>query len=503
MWPETVVREKSRVMLGERLMRFAVVVYLLLATTLAHAQPEPAPDRDAPAPDSAPAAAPEPTPVDLDLTEQLRELAAQNRELAEELEIVKEELELLQEDQQYAEQRIEKVAPIASRLTGYLDVGFFSVGGDGTGIRPDIGYVNFPEYASHGVPDSWLFMGDPLSVMVNSRGDPATTGESRAITFDGIRGRKSTFLVNSLNVGLFSEVGENTVLQAKIDFLPRGRDVSDPGGLFLADYVDVRLAYVEHRIPGERIKTSLFAGKFDSVIGFEYRSQEAPARIEVTPSLICRYTCGYPIGVKARLQMLDDNLVLNAAITNGSHFSEGFAFYNEIDANHMKTAAGRLSYSFPFVKELEIGVSGMIGAQDNQPSNDTLQWMYAIDAHFHRDDLVIRGEFVQGRARGETEVGKAACGLVPCLEFKGAYGLAGYRVTNVVMPYLRVDWRDALHEAGASFVYISELLRITPGMRLTINEHLIFKLEYTVNRELGRIPQFPNDVFTSSLVAKY
>jgi hypothetical protein len=290
-------------------------------------------------------------------------------------------------------------------------------------------------------------------------------------------------------------------MTAKIDFVPRGRDVSDPDGVFMGDFVDIRLAYVEHRLADDRV--SLFAGKFDSVVGFEYRSQEAPSRIEVTPSLICRYTCGYPIGLKARVQLLDKHLVMNAAVTNGSHFTEGFAFQNEIDRNHFKTGAARLSYSVPFVKELEIGVSGLFGAQDNQPANDTRQWMYGIDAHYHRDDLVIRGEYVQGRANGETEPGGPACDLAPCLTFKGAYGLVGYRVTNVIMPYVRVDWRDALHRSGASFVYISELIRATPGVRLTISEHLIVKAEYTVNRELGRIPQFANDVFTTSLVVKY
>jgi hypothetical protein len=93
--------------------------------------------------------------------------------------------------------------------------------------------------------------------------------------------------------------------------------------------------------------------------------------------------------------------------------------------------------------------------------------------------------------------------VVPCLQFKGAYGLVGYRVTNIVMPYVRVDWRDALHRNGASFVYISELGRLTSGIRLNLTPNLIVKAEYTLNRELGRIPQFNNDVFTSALVVTY
>lgn len=480
-------------------MRLVCAATIFLASSPAVAQPAPP---EAPPPEAPPTPAETPPPALPDPSAAVKELEAANRELREQVDELRETVELMQEDQKYVEERVDKLSPISSRLSGYLDIGFFNVSGDGSGIRSDTGFAVFPEYASRGVPDSWVFMGDPLSTMVNSRGDPATTGESRAITFDPIGGRTSTFLINSLNVGIATEVGANTVLQAKIDFLPRGRDVSNPDGTFLGDYVDVRLAYVERRITRDWIKASLFAGKFDSVIGYEYRGQEAPTRIEVTPSLICRYTCGYPIGLKARVQMLD-GLTLNAAVTNGSSFSEGFAFYNEIDRNQFKTASGRLSYTFPFVSELEIGVSGLFGAQDNQTSEDVYQRMFAVDAHFHRDDLVIRGEYVQGRAPGETESGEPRCNVAPCLKFKGAYGLVGYRATNVVMPYLRVDWRDARHESGASFIYISELVRFTPGIRLTFTENVIMKAEYTVNRELGRIPQFPNDVFTSSLVVKY
>jgi hypothetical protein len=71
------------------------------------------------------------------------------------------------------------------------------------------------------------------------------------------------------------------------------------------------------------------------------------------------------------------------------------------------------------------------------------------------------------------------------------------------MPYARVDWRDALHRSGASFIYISQLLRVTAGLHFELGTAVIVKAEYTVNRELGRIPQFDDDVFTSSLVVRY
>jgi hypothetical protein len=172
----------------------------------------------------------------------------------------------------------------------------------------------------------------------------------------------------------------------------------------------------------------------------------------------------------------------------------------------MKTGSGRLHVE-P-IRGLEIGVSGQWGAQDYQSVDSTRQWMYGVDFHLHRHDLVLRGEFVQGRVKGETSLPPPTeyvkpCNEAACLQFKGAYGLLGYRITNILMPYVRVDWRDALHRKGTSFVYISELARLTSGIRLALTHNVVVKAEYTYNRELGRIPQFPNDVFTSSLVISY
>jgi hypothetical protein len=459
--------------------------------------PTPAPPQPPPPPPPEPPKA-EPQPVPTIDEDRLRKLEEENAQL-------REDLDILREDHEYVEERVGKLSKVSAKLTGYLDVGFFGVIGDGPGIVPDLGYEHFPEYdGPGGVQEQWVFMGDPLSTMINSRGDPATTGPSRAITFDPIKGTHPTFLINSLNVGLFSEVGDKLVFTAKLDVLPRGRDVSEPDGLFLGDYLDLRLAYAEYRLDKGKHKLNLYVGKFDSVVGLEYRSQEAPSRVEVTPSLICRYTCGYPIGLKARARFFNDALVFNAAITNGSQFSEGFALYNEIDTNSMKTGSARLSYQLPGIKELEIGVSGMFGAQDNQASDTVYQWLVGADIHYYRQNLVFRAEYVKGRANGEQDpANPAKCDLSECLEFQGAYGLLGVRLSNVTMPYVRVDWRDALHRDGASFVYISDLMRVTLGMHFTILDSLIFKAEYTNNQELGRVPNIVNDVFTSSLVVKY
>jgi hypothetical protein len=112
---------------------------------------------------------------------------------------------------------------------------------------------------------------------------------------------------------------------------------------------------------------------------------------------------------------------------------------------------------------------------------------------------------VWGHAPGKTSstAGVAVCDLAPCLAYKAAYGLVAWRATNTWVPYLRVDWRDALHQHGAEFVYVSKLARATVGVRAEFGDAVIVKAEYTYDRELGRIPQFPDDVFTASLVVKF
>jgi len=78
--------------------------------------------------------------------------------------------------------------------------------------------------------------------------------------------------------------------------------------------------------------------------------------------------------------------------------------------------------------------------------------------------------------------------------------LAGWRANNWVTPYLRADIRDALHLFGPEFVYVSQVARATIGARLDLQDRALLKFEYTWNRELGRLPQFSNDVLTTSIV---
>src|SRR4029079_16076309 len=108
-----------------------------------------------------------------------------------------------------------------------------------------------------------------------------------------------------------------------------------------------------------------FLGKFDSVIGIEYRSRKAKQRFGITPSLIARYTTGTPVGIKVRSRLGPNDLVTVAgAWTNGSSVIEPFHFYDETDSNAGKTVSGRVSIAPPPPVLLELGVSGLYCAQD-------------------------------------------------------------------------------------------------------------------------------------------
>jgi hypothetical protein len=476
-----------------------VGVLCSLESAIAHGQAAPAPDAAPPSSSTEPQPQPPAQPSIEELDRRLRELedrlGESERRRAEAEQQAKEERRRLEE-------RVERVEPVLGRITGYVDVGFFKVAGNGSGIRADIGHEHLPEYAA--VPDSWTFLGDPLATAVNARGEPADTGGSRAITFNPIHaGSAPSFIVNSLTLNLFAAVGDDLTANAAVDFVPRSRNVSDPMGTSLGDFIDVKLAYLEYIVPLTRMDLSLYAGKIDSVLGIEYRSQDAPDRISVTPSLICRYTCGRPLGLKARARFFDGALVAAAALTNGSHMVEMFPFYDEIDVNQSKTVAGRLSYRFALGSGLELGASGAYGAQDNQPSDGVHQYHYGADLHLGFRDLDVAAEWVHGRALGQSDPGEAPCGVAPCLNYRGAYGQIAYRAFNWLTPYFRADWRRALHESGASFLYFSDAVRFTGGARLEIGTAVILKAEYTRVMEIGRVPDFPDDVITSALVIKY
>lgn len=480
---------------------------MLLSCLLLASAAAPAPvARELETPTAAPVAPDSPAPTipdPKDSLDRLDRLEARVVALEREKRALKRDLEAVKEDHEAVSERVDGILPLVAKVGGYVDFGFFWAAGNGAGVRPDLLQTHFPQYQGV-IPGSWVFYGDPLSTAINSRGEPADTGDSRAITFDSVNaGGKSSFIVNAVNLSLFTGIGKHASFEGLIDFVPRARDISKVDDKFaFGDFVNIKLAFVRYQVPTRRIDLDLYAGKIDPVFGHEYRTQESPVRMGVTPSLICRYTCGRPLGVKARLRFLPKrSLSLALSVTNGSSFTELFGA-NEIDANNFKTAAGRVAYNIPLGAGLELGASGSVGAQDFQPDERVLQRQFGFDLHLDARGLDFTAEFVMGELDGKTAPNEVPCGIATCLDFKGAYGLLGYRVLNWLMPYARVDWRQAVHRSGASFVYHSNTLRLTPGLRFEVGTHVILKAEYTVNFEVGGIPQIRNDVFTSSLVAK-
>jgi hypothetical protein len=425
------------------------------------------------------------------------DLEHENAELRQEQDLAFEEREALHE-------RIDRPRRSRFAFGGYVDAGLFWAQGNGSGTAVANGNFLGPD-TYRDVQQHWRFFGDPLSTAVNARGEPADLGDSRAIRFDSVdshRGSespqgKTSFLLNALNFSVRAGLGEQVVVFGMVDIVPRGRDVREASDRFLGDFVDLKLAYVLWRPAVRRIGLEFYGGKIDSVFGREYRIQESPNRIEVTPSLICRYTCGRPVGVATRMAFFERALTLALSLTNGSTYQETFGLSNEVDQNNVKTGSGRLAYEVPW-GHLQIGVSGQLGAQDMQASDLVLQHQYGFDAHFELRGLEMTAEFLRGRAHGRDD-----CVDAECLDVTGAYGTIGYRALNWLMPYFRADWRDALHRYDTEFVYVSRVVRLTPGLRFEITPNVIVKVQYTLNLEVEVPERLLNDVFTSSFVAHF
>jgi hypothetical protein len=451
------------------------------------------------------------SPVDAGLPEVGEAEAAHEarvKALEQRLEAMQDRLDQLEQRSADADARVEGVETkqrwleqLTVKFSGYLDVGFFAVQGDGSGVREDYGH---DLTGADDILRSWRLVGDPLSTTINSRGDVASTGASRAVLYDPVHaGNKPTFLLNAFNVSMRAAYGEDWLAQLTFDVLPRDRDVSKPG-FGLGDFFDIKLAFLKFDHDLGFVKLSLYAGKVDSLLGIEYRAQEANARLTISPSLLCRYTCGHPVGLKAQGRFLDDALEVWLALTNGSHQSEQFPFSDDVDFNSGKTIAAKLAVRLPVGRMLELTASGAIGPQDRQPSNAVWQWHYGFSALLLVSDFAFSGEFVMGRANGAADFANKVtipCGAATCLDYRGAYGQISQRI-YMFKPYLRVDWRRANLRKGLDYAYQSDDVRVTVGTRIDLTPNIVLKAEYTFNHELFPY-DFPDDVFTSSLVVTY
>lgn len=390
-------------------------------------------------------------------------------------------------------QRLEAASALQAHFSGYLDVGFFWAGGNGSGVRPDYRHL-VP--GTSDLLTSWVFIGDPLATTINSRGDVADLGASRAIRFDPVHSQgRPSFLINALNLGLSGGIGEEVTFAAMIDFIPRDALLT---GAALGDFIDVKLAFAQWERTLGSVRLVLSVGKFDALHGLEYRAQEANTRLTVTPSLLCRYTCGRAVGLKAQLFLLDGALEAAIALTNGSNQHELFPWGSETDWNGFKTVSARL---LARSGRFEATISGAVGAQDRQPDDNLMQWHLGAGARLVISSLLLQAEVVGGRAPGKPQDG-VACAAASCLIYLGAYVMAGYKIAGIVTPYARVDWRTGSMRAGRQYAYQSNDLRTTLGVRVEPVTRLTFKAEYAFNAELFG-PAFDDDVFTSSIVVAW
>ncbi len=420
----------------------------------------------------------------------------------EQFDELQETVEQMRTELNAVKKRQEWTSRFALRFTGYLDFGFFWVQGNGSGVRPDYDRSAAPQLAGQ-IPSSWVLRGDPLSTTINSRGDVADVGDSRAIRSDPIHaGGRPSFIVNALNFGFVASFDDTLSLVTSVDFLPRDHDPSEQ--IAFSDLIDIKLAFLRYELRASFVYFLIDAGKVDSVLGIEYRTQDSADRIMVTPSLVCRYTCGRPLGLRAIGQFFDRHFEVALAVTNGTSQVDNFSFDDQIDSNRFKTVSGRLAYRNPVFKGLELNVSGAIGPQDRQTDDSVLQWHLGVAGQLEVGDFLVVAEAVTGAAQGKSDTEDAVntCSVASCLSYRAAYGLVASRATSFLRPYVRVDFRSARHRSGDDFAYVSDVLRATGGLNFTLGAHVNVKLEYTFNNELGQ-PQFPDDVFTSSLVVKY
>ena len=119
-----------------------------------------------------------------------------------------------------------------------------------------------------------------------SRGEPADLGNPPGVDRQDLIDSNGapSFIVNEVNLTVNAALADGVIGKASVDFLPRtGTDFR------LGDAFEVDIASLEWQVGAQR-RTSIYVGKFDSVLGIEYRSREANQRFGITPSLIARST---------------------------------------------------------------------------------------------------------------------------------------------------------------------------------------------------------------------
>ncbi len=408
--------------------------------------------------------------------------------------------ELKERLQRMEEQQIKKAASPLS-INGYVDFGFFvPVGNHGVGFVEDLGQNTFPQFRNYG----WTFLGDILSTAVNTRGEVADLGNPPGLPrprFDSIHSEGAPgFIVNEVNMRLGYTLTDRAILRTNINFVPRsGEDFA------IGDFIDVDLAEMEYVVTDDG-NTSFFAGKILPVFGIEYKERKSDQRFGITPSLIQRYTSGPQLGVKFRSKLLHDWLIVAGSVTNDSSGTEQFHFQSEIDKNSGKTLNGRAALNVPigdfipflYGHRLELGVSGEWGPQDWATDNSGKIWFEGLDLQYLSANFMLKAQGIRGGAPGTVDETAWHLDL-----HTSGYIEVDWMIVGSLGIILRGEQRDAIVSLGTNRIYLTKERRGTFGVRIVFNPHIVLKAEYLWNREYGGIPQFENNVFTSSLVLAF
>ena len=386
-------------------------------------------------------------------------------------------------------------------ITGFVDMGFAFAQNKGVGFQKDVGN-NFQQFADK----TAVFVGDPASTYMNTRHEAHDLGEAGnfPLAFDGMQGKGNPMgALNSATIDMIAEVHENVRLQVSTEILPRQPVVQNQTGL--GSYINLDMAFIDWK-PLSQYDITVSAGKFIGITGIEYRWRRAPDRWTVTPTLVGRYMDGNPLGVKVRGKHFDKRFVWNIGVTNGNSFTQDTRIFENVESNFGKTYAGRLSYDFAFgpVTLLELGISGSYGSQDMQASDKPKQWDWGPDFQIAWKALQLRGQWFKVNTDGGG-INETKNYIAEAWYVEGMYSFPGlFDLVNTFGIFTRFSRRVAT-EIDPKYVFIVDIAQITPGVRVDITENIIFKAEYSINLEVGYIKNyaFDNNIFTSSLVAKF
>jgi hypothetical protein len=381
--------------------------------------------------------------------------------------------------------------------SGYIDVGFAKVQGDGTSFHPTDTRLPI-DYAT-----------DPFATAVNSRGDVASTDSGGRFTNGflprsvGIGGRPS-FLLNTLSFDARAQAPSSPIMAfARVHMLPRLYAQGSRADLLVEQAFGRVTPFASQEL-------AISIGKFDSVFGVEYLENQANLRTGITPSLVSRYTTGPSIGAKAfyrrQIAALWSAVSLNVAATNSAPFIEALQ-PSELSLTGRPVLAGRLGYelNLPAV-QVKLGGSLLRGPRNDQGSLDARQEALGLDGRVLFAGLSFTAEYL----RLDQDAGPAADKLTGAgrqtlasgFHVRGRYGTLAYELpftTSVLRKttlYARGEERHAWFEGFTPLT----VRRLTAGLRLDLWDALALKGEALLNRETEGAPDVDNDVLAASAV---